>query len=81
MSTATEQALGAAHENFKRRQFEAYAQEFFLRWSPQDQHEAARFHAEFYSLIQRMYAEAMEPLNKTIADILAVHMSRSVIAI
>ena len=52
--------------------FERRLAEFFRRWTPQESHEAAEFHAALMMLVRQLYAEAQEPALRQLTDLVAL---------
>ncbi len=49
--------------------FQAMAQRFFKKWSPQDNYDKAEFNADFYSLVRQIYMDAQQPLLDRLAHL------------
>lgn len=49
-----------------------FAEWFFRKYAPQDAYEASQFHADLFTLLDRVRVDAQEPLIKRMADAMAL---------
>lgn len=68
--TATQQAMRQHEDQIQRDRLYASIEQFSERWSPRDQNDVHRFHAELHLLVRAIHEDAQRPLVDTITNIM-----------